>query len=336
MSYTLFSFQNIISNLLQSQTEQEEVTSAQALEIVYQELLDKISTAFAHRDTKETVLSGGIALSSQHALDCLKDSLRTVRFIKSMHAAIKDTQKQFPNDTIEILYAGCGPVAPIILPLLHLYQPSEVQVTLLDITATSKFSVTALIDVLGAQSFFKPFQLCDAISYKHPDKNPLHIIVSEVMDKALLREPQVRVTQNLVPQLAENGIFIPQRIDIFQEFSFYGKEPYFDIYKNVLKLGPTYDTIGRSQLFSISEAINTNSNFNFTSEIIDAPQNIEAHPDVCIFAELIIYKSFVLTKSQSLLSNPISVFSLFNLKSKQFQLTYTTNEIPKWILTPIA
>lgn len=216
MSHSLFSFQNIISNLLKSQTEQEEVTSAQALEIVYQELLEKISTAFAHRDTKETVLSGGIALSSQHALDCLKDPLRTVRFIKSMNAAIMDAQKQFPNDTIEILYAGCGPVAPIILPLLHLYQSNELQVTLLDITATSKFSVTALIELLGAQSFFKPFQLCDAISYKHPSETPLHIIVSEVMDKALLREPQVRVTQNLVPQLSENGIFIPQRIDIFQ------------------------------------------------------------------------------------------------------------------------
>ncbi|GEQ85497.1 hypothetical protein ULMS_10050 [Patiriisocius marinistellae] len=330
MDYTLSIFSNVIKTLLSSKNENEEVISAKELEITYTKLLKELNDVPSYSNKTPTALSGGIALSSQHALDCLKDPLRTVRFIKSMYAAINDAIQLNPNTTLEILYAGCGPVAPIILPLLHLFNPEQLQITLLDITPTSKQNVENLISLLKATPYFKKFMLCDAITYQHPKDYPLHIIVSEVMDKALTREPQVRVTQNLAPQLHPNGIFIPERISIFQEFSFYGNEPYFDIYKNVLTLGNTYKTIGKTLLFDITKDINTDANFSFNTETIVIPEDFKDHPDVCIFAEVVIYKNYRLLKSKSLLSNPISVYSLYNLKGKTFQLHYTTHKNPTW------
>ena len=119
MNHSLFIFKSIVSELLTTTSETEEVASAKALESLYTELLEQLPTQLAHTDTNPTSLSGGVALSSQHALDCLRDPLRTVRFIKAMHSAINDAVLEFPDTAINLLYAGCGPVAPIILPLLH-------------------------------------------------------------------------------------------------------------------------------------------------------------------------------------------------------------------------
>ena len=214
-------FKNLIGLLLESKSEAEEIAVANSLTRTYHNLLEDIVANKQYANTQPTHIDGGIALSSQHALDCLKDPLRTVRFIKGTYFAILDAFNRFPNTPIELVYAGCGPGAPIVIPLLSAFESSQLKITLLDINESSMESVTALIKALEAESFFRKPYLGDAIQYKHPSDIPLHIVLSETMDKGLTKEPQVRITQNLAPQLPPNGIFIPEAIHIFTEHSFY-------------------------------------------------------------------------------------------------------------------
>ena len=85
----------IVKVLLNSKTKQEEVFAAQKLAEYFQELLVEQLPEKEFSVTESTTINGGIALSSQHAIDCLGDPLRTVRFIKGTHQAIEDALHNF-------------------------------------------------------------------------------------------------------------------------------------------------------------------------------------------------------------------------------------------------
>ncbi len=326
--YTLF--EPLTLSLLKTTSEEEEVAVASLLATRYQDLLEDVVPNKDFANTNATHIDGGIALSSQHALDCLRDPLRTVRFIKATFNAIHEAFSRFPNEKIELVYAGCGPAAPIVMPLLSLFTTDQLAITLLDINESSINSVSALINELGATAFFRKYHLGDAVLYTHPKEYPLHIVLSETMDKGLTKEPQVRITQNLASQLIGSGIFIPEAIHIYTEHSFYSKEPYFDISKNVLALGPKIETRDKQPLFSITKEIQQVPAFEYLSDIIEVPFDFKDTPDICIYAEVFIFGDQKLLKAQSLISNPFCVASLYNLKSNKYRLHHTTHDIPKW------
>jgi hypothetical protein len=325
-------FQPIVQKLLNATTDEEQVAIATALAQTYEVILEETLPSKEFSNTIPTHLDGGIALSSQHALDCLRDPLRTVRFLQGTYLAIRDASFLFPNEKITLLYAGCGPGAPLIIPLLGLFDPSELSITLLDINKSSIDSVNSLIKSLDISSYFEAVILDDAISYQHPKSQSLHIVLSETMDKALTKEPQVRITQNLASQLSDGGIFLPESIQVYTEHSFYSNEPYFDIYKNVLALGPTIETQGLQHLFSITKSINAEAPFVYTSDAIFIPENFGLFPDICIFAQIIIYKNAKLSKAESLISNPHCLRSLYSLNAQKYTLQYSTKDIPSWTL----
>lgn len=322
----------IVSILLHSNTKEEENLSAKKLAEFYQELLVDLLPEKEFITTEETKINGGIALSSQHALNCLEDPLRTVRFIKGTYQAINDTLRKYPSEKINLLYAGCGPGAPLILPLLSHFQPEQLSITLLDINESSIFSVKTLIQSLKLNSFFQDIILTDATKYKHPKGNPLHIILSETMDKGLSKEPQVRITQNLAPQLIEDGIFIPEEIEIYTEHTFYSNEPYFDIYKDNFEVNNSIETKNKQLLFTISKTIPETPYFSYESNWIEVPSNVKETPDISIVANIKIYKEQCLSKGESVISNPFPVACLYNLKSSHYKLIHTTEGIPDWKL----
>ncbi|WP_435579780.1 hypothetical protein [Gilvibacter sp.] len=323
-------FPRHIEQMLKAQTEAEEIASALNLADHYQDLLETHAALSDFTNKEETFLDGGVALASQFALDCLRDLLRTARFIKGTFQAIKD---QLENKTqVNLLYAGCGPAAPLVLPLLHKFSAQELRINLLDVTPSSIKAVRNLIESLGLHHYIENYLVTDAITYKGPEQS-IDIIVSETMDKGLTREPQVRIMQNLMPLLKKDGAFIPQCIDLFAGLSFYGKEPYFDLYKDLSNLGESYPEGKLDQkLFSITNTLSNAEPFEFISEKIEIPRDISLTPDAVVYANIKIYKDQVLTQSKSLISNPYCIRSLTGLEGQHFKLRYSTLGTPDWEL----
>lgn len=161
---------------------------------------------------EDSLLESGVAINPQAAAHCAVDYRRSVAFIRGVYAALNKLISRFPDTPIQILYAGCGPFATLLLPLLGKFHPGDLKINLLDIHQRSLDSVELLL----AQFEFSAHDICtikdDACHYTHPEK--LHLIIAETMQKALEQEPQFSVTANLAPQLQSTGIFVPQCIEV--------------------------------------------------------------------------------------------------------------------------
>ena len=160
----------------------------------------------------DSLLEDGVAINPEAAAHCVKDYQRSVVFIRAAYAAINTARERFANQPIEILYAGCGPFATLLLPLLGRFKTGELHIHLLDIHQRSLDSVGQLIEQFGLQAQNINYVQDDACRYQHPGSP--HIIITETMQKSLEQEPQFAVTANLAPQLHNQGIFIPQKIEV--------------------------------------------------------------------------------------------------------------------------
>ena len=160
----------------------------------------------------DTWLEQGVAINPEAAAFCIRDYQRSVFFLRGVNAALKTLQQRFAGQKINVLYAGCGPFALQLLPLLDNFAPHSLDIYLLDIHQASLDSVEKLLGELAPGHPGVKRLKADASSYQHGQ--PLHLIIAETMQKSLEQEPQFAVTANLAPQLADGGIFIPERIEV--------------------------------------------------------------------------------------------------------------------------
>jgi hypothetical protein len=165
-------------------------------------------------DSRETLLRSGKAISPLDAGRCVLDFARTAKFLRGVRAAVDEAQSRFPGETTHVLYAGCGPFAPLVLPLATVLKAGQAQFTLLDIHRRSLCHVRRIVEALELSSFVRRYVPCDATVYDHGQESPIHVLVIETMQKALTKEPQVAIAMNLAPQMSEKGILIPERITL--------------------------------------------------------------------------------------------------------------------------
>jgi hypothetical protein len=166
---------------------------------------------------QDIFLDQGVAINPEAAAYCIKDYRRSIMFIRGVHAAITELLINATDKPINILYAGCGPFATLLIPLLGKYQNdnlnlSQLKISLLDIHQASLDSVNLLLNHFKISTKNISLIHADACIYQHPDK--LNLIITETMQKSLEQEPQFSVTANLAPQLIDGGIFIPEKIVI--------------------------------------------------------------------------------------------------------------------------
>ena len=167
-----------------------------------------------HLFEQDTVFDNGKAINPRSAARCVQEYLRTARFLRAMDEAIRTTASRFPGETIHVLEAGCGPLAALSLPFALRYPPEQVQFSLLDIHQISLDCSLKLATALGIENSIRRTWCTDAANLQLPANERPHIIACEVMQRALMTEPQVAVTQNLYPQLISNGCFLPERIEV--------------------------------------------------------------------------------------------------------------------------
>jgi hypothetical protein len=161
---------------------------------------------------EQIFLSSGKAISPSSAAFCLLEMKRTAIFLRGINKAIQQKLSENSKRPVQILYAGTGPYATLLLPLLTLYSPVDIQADLLDINEISLNAVKKIIGELGLDPFINKSYLNDAAIFIV--ETDYDIVISETMQAALKKEPQVAIMQNLIPQMPDKAIFIPSAITI--------------------------------------------------------------------------------------------------------------------------
>lgn len=202
---------NAVDRLLDRDTPADDL--ARAAEELYAALSSPVSSLLDDSGAG-TQLPDGLAIAPSLAATCTKDAVRTAVFLRAVHDALEDTLRRLPDRIVEVVYAGTGPLAPLAIPLLPRFAGRPLRCTFLDVHRQSvqasrivaaAFGVTVPIDFVEA----------DATRYRHP--RPIDLLITETMQRALTREPQVAVVRNLAPQLAPGGILVPEsvRVELF-------------------------------------------------------------------------------------------------------------------------
>lgn len=288
--------------------------------------------------TSDIGLSQGIAINPKLAAQCFTDYLRTHRFMLGTYLCVLNQLNQ-KTKPIQILYAGTGPYATIVLPLLYLFSEEEISITAIEINENSYTAANSLIGKLKKGKYFDSFLLTDAITYTTDKK--FDIVISETMDKALTREPQLAIFSNLVTYLASNGSLIPEciKVDLVASSVYLEKDvPYY-----------CFDDIETRQLNKkhrqfIDNVICANRQFFETQKLIPnqnlflktiMTSHIEENLNELIFnTEVVIFDKVELLEDDSTLTKKHICYSFSpENKGKVFDLYYLNTGSPRIELT---
>ena len=264
-------------------------------------------------DSLQTILANGKAIAPKEAAHCVLDFARTTQFLRGIYAAIIELKKRFPSEKLEILYAGCGPFATLIIPLMSQFEPNDFRVTLIDFHKCSIDAARKIVAELEFDEFIADFLNTDANAYKHSRKP--HLIICETMQTALKKEPQVALTRNLAPQLAERGIFVPQKISV------------------AACLANSSDNAKKERIY-LGEILALNAenvSFNFPTITLEIPPIDLKGLDFMLLTKVSIFDKFVLNDYDSGITYPQILHTLRDVKSgNQIEFTYISDKNPRF------
>ena len=180
----------------------------------YQDLLLGICNRdLTDPDAKSNIqMPNGMALGTFWAFKCIDDLVRTKRFIKGIEKASrrKLTEK---DGKIHVVYAGTGPFAALILPLIIRLPKDRFKYTFLEINPLSFEVLRQTLEKLTLESYEINLVNDDATNYQL-ENDQIDIIVSETMQAGLADEQQVSIFVNLMSQVTEQTVFIPEKIEL--------------------------------------------------------------------------------------------------------------------------
>lgn len=275
---------------------------------------------------EDSFLDHGVAINTQAAAQCALDYQRSVVFIRGIYAAIGSLRKHFGDQPIEILYAGCGPFATLVLPLLGKFQPGDMKLYLLDYHQRSLDSVELLLEHFGYSHHIVQTIRGDACSYKHTGK--LHLVVAETMQKSLEQEPQFAVTANLAPQLVPFGVFIPQRIDVVLCLCKLGKPGVPYPLANVFTLAPDH---AFEQMKLVETRFHqTSPELEPTIVVIPEMTHI-ARLDAALFTRICVFEKYRLKDYDSQITLPLRCNEMLPLTPGEcYRVSYQLGTYPKF------
>ena len=155
----------------------------------------------------------GEVISPGYAISTMQDAIRTAKFLRALVSEIRKAQARRPGERIHILYPGPGPNAPFCLLSTVFFRPDEIGFTLIGYMQESFDACRRMLTAFGCEDYLIDCMHGDAVLYKHAGP-PAQIAIAEIMQQALRGEPQFSIFKNLAPQLSDDGVLIPARIEL--------------------------------------------------------------------------------------------------------------------------
>ena len=148
------------------------------------------------------------ALSVMESMRCLRDEVRTKKFLLGIREAIANLDAS-GVDVIRMCNAGTGAI-----PILAIYAAlcsDKVKCDALELNPNAAQIAHEVVKEFGLQDRIHVRQ-ADATKFE-PDE-PLDFLVSETMHSGLTAEPIVQILSNLQPHVKDSGITLPSRVNI--------------------------------------------------------------------------------------------------------------------------
>lgn len=289
--------------------------------IKYHQLLCQLAVIdpAGESDRKHIETEHGNAIGPFWAANCVKEVFRTQRFVKGLQQAITDLHLK-GKEMVHVLYAGTGPFAALALPVMLTFSPAQVQFTLLEINEQSLARLQRLLEELGLMAYVRRIELADAADYVLKD-NDIDVLISETMNLALYREPQVSIMLNLGRQLKEDAIFIPQEIKVSlgRPNSGDGME--------------TLTTLLRFNAVYIREKLQEVGAKGWKFEKSQLEISLQAGDRLCYLTDIQIYKDFRLGLNDCSLTLP-KLLKPFGLAGElRLEFGYQVSDIPGFLVT---
>jgi predicted RNA methylase len=164
-------------------------------------------------DREDLQFENGIALCTTFAALCTHDIWRTRQFVRGIYQAVTDklSEKGAP---VHIFYAGTGPFASLILPILTKFTSQQIRLTLMDVNEKTLRYLDRVIQELSIEAYIDDIVCADATTYQFEKHQQVDVLVSETMQHGLVKEQQVPILINLVSQVSENTLVIPNNIQL--------------------------------------------------------------------------------------------------------------------------
>lgn len=280
-------------------------------------------------------LEQGVAIGTAWAAYCLDDFIRTKRFYKGIYSSIQHLQSQERNRPVHLLYAGTGPFATLVLPLISSFSPDQLQLTLLEINPNSYQNLEKMIGQLNMEPYLRRLELADATKYQIPTGEAIDVLLSETMQAGLRREAQVPIFQNLLRQdEARDAILIPERIELFLG-AYASNYPPNEQENHSTKLG-SYFCLDRHHILKEERKAGASSSskiYPFASFWISEALN-ENYDKMAIFTEIDIAHSQCLSMNESGLTIPLMIRDLHHdpASEQEIQIAYHLDDEPKEII----
>ncbi|WAC03424.1 hypothetical protein N7U66_07905 [Lacinutrix neustonica] len=299
---------------------------------VYKSILNSIcgEALSAEEGREDLLLDNGKPLGTLMASYCLDDVLRTRQFIHGINDAIIDKSKT--QNSIHIMYAGTGPFATLLLPIILKPYTVDIKYTFLEINSFSFKLLKRVLSKLELEAHDITLVNEDATTYQIDSKNEPDIIVSEAMQNALAKEQQVPIYLNLIRQVKYDALFIPEKIELYigltqtgipmealQLKHYHQKTKVFEVSKTAL--------FGSHESKTQSYAVKS---FPINKTVI-APEILKGYDYLVLITKIQIYKKIKIGINDSALTTPIFVSGIpRNLQgSITFNTQYKISSEPK-------
>jgi len=260
----------------------------------------------------------GQAIGTFWAAQCVREVLRTQRFVRSLYLAIKEKLNQ-KSGPVRVMYAGTGPFAALALPVMMHFSPAEVQFTLLEINEQTYNLLHEVLDAFDLNPFVSKCEIADATVYQVDNSN-IDIVISETMNRALIKEPQVAIMLNFARQLPLDTIFIPEEINVglsTQHKS--GTKP--ELIKHLME----FNTSLRQKL------VDDTIGFNWEFDEVIVESDIEKGEQLYLSTEIKVYKDNFLGFNDCSL-NILERIKTDKLDPKKLKFKYVLKETPGFIV----